>query len=177
MKPINNSNSSCPLVRTALLIGDEWILLVLRELFKKPHKFDELQKATTAATNILTNRLQRMVEAGIVEKILYQERPPRYSYRLSKAGLALFPVALAMMRYGEDWLPNGQESPWKLRHTGCGEFTRPGAICTHCGELVRVSTLRLETNEDGTEQIQAPAQAEKSAPPSRTRKTKTTTSI
>ena len=77
---------ACPLARTARLVGDEWILLILRELFKRPHKFDELQKACGAATNILTNRLQRMLDAGLIKKTPYQERPPRFQYQLARAG-------------------------------------------------------------------------------------------
>ncbi len=142
--------TACPIARTASLIGDEWILLILRELFKKPHKFDELQKATSAATDILTNRLLRMVEAGIVAKVPYQERPPRYLYRLSKAGLALLPLTLEMMRYGEEWLPSDQASPLQLRHLSCGQISKAGQVCSTCGESMTVANLRLEgVNEVG----------------------------
>lgn len=140
--------TACPIARTARLIGDEWILLILRELFKKPHKFDELQKATSAATNILTNRLLRMVEAGIVSKLVYQERPPRYLYRLTKAGLALLPLALEMMRYGEEWLPSEQSSSLQLRHLSCGQITKAGQFCSVCGEGLRLVNLRLEANDE-----------------------------
>jgi DNA-binding HxlR family transcriptional regulator len=66
---------TCPIVRTALLVGDEWILLVVRSLFRGAQRFDDLQKQTGAATNILTNRLTRLIDAGIVVKTPYQERP------------------------------------------------------------------------------------------------------
>lgn len=139
--------AACPIVRVAGLIGDEWILLILRELFKRPHRFDELQKATSAATNILTNRLLRMINSGIVEKKLYQERPPRYVYTLTKAGLALLPLTLEMMRYGEDWLPSEQISPLQLRHVACGHVTRPGRVCSACGDPLLLGNLRLEDRE------------------------------
>lgn len=139
--------AACPIARAAQLVGDEWILLILRELFKKPHKFDELQKATLAATNILTNRLLKMVEAKIVAKIPYQERPPRFMYRLTKAGIALLPLTLEMMRYGEEWLPCEQASPLQLRHLDCGQVTRPGQTCSVCGESINARNLRLEATE------------------------------
>ncbi|MFZ6818819.1 winged helix-turn-helix transcriptional regulator [Undibacterium sp. Ji22W] len=142
----NTSIKACPIARAAHLIGDEWILLILRELFKRSHKFDELQKATTAATNILTNRLKRMIEAGVVIKLPYQDRPVRYKYRLTEAGLALLPMALEMMRYGENWLPCALPTPLLLRHLSCGQITRPGQICTVCGEPLTVKTLRMEDN-------------------------------
>nr|WP_315468799.1 helix-turn-helix domain-containing protein [uncultured Undibacterium sp.] len=150
----NTSMNACPVARAAHLIGDEWILLILRELFKRSHKFDELQKATTAATNILTNRLKRMMEAGIVIKLPYQERPVRYKYRLTEAGLALLPLALEMMRYGENWLPCALPSPLVIRHIDCGQITKPGQTCSACGEPLTVKTLRMEDNPEFTKQPQ-----------------------
>ncbi len=139
--------SSCPIARAAQLIGDEWILLILRELFKRSYKFDELQRATKAATNILTNRLKRMLAAGIVVKVPYQDRPVRYKYRLTKAGIALLPVALELMRYGEEWMPSDQKSALQIRHLGCGKVTRPGQICSECGVNLSAENLRLESTQ------------------------------
>lgn len=153
----NTSLKACPIARAAQLIGDEWVLLILRELFKRSHKFDELQKATSAATNILTNRLKRMLEAGVVIKLPYQDRPVRYKYRLTEAGLALLPMALEMMRYGENWMPCSLPSPLLLRHLSCGKITRPGQICSECGEALSVKTLRMEDNPDTPSQAQAQA--------------------
>lgn len=137
---------ACPLARTARLVGDEWILLILRELFKRPHKFDELQKASGAATNILTNRLQRMMEAGLIKKIPYQERPPRYEYKLARAGYAMLPMLLEMMRYSDDYFPCAEEAPNRLRHLDCGELTQAGQRCSHCGGDLSIHNLRLEPN-------------------------------
>jgi DNA-binding HxlR family transcriptional regulator len=142
------SAPACPIARSARLLGDEWVLLVLRELFKRPHKFDELQKKTTAASNILANRLGKMVAAGIVMKVSYQERPPRFKYQLTKAGLALLPLVLELMRYGEDWLPSETASPTRLRHLNCGKITRPGQTCSECGEAITLKNVRIESTAD-----------------------------
>ena len=136
--------SPCPIARAASLIGDEWVMLVLRELFQGPQKFDELQKKTGAATNILTKRLLRMIDGGIVAKVLYQERPPRYAYRLTKAGLALMPVTMELMRYAEEWMPSDAPDPIQLRHLACGGITRPGQSCSECGQALTISNTRLE---------------------------------
>lgn len=138
------SLQACPVVRTANIIGDEWVLLILRELFRRPQKFDELQKATGMATNILTTRLKRMMDAAIVEKIPYQERPPRFTYKLTKAGLGLLPLVLEMMRYGEEWLPCDQPAPIILRHVDCGKITKAGQICSECGGALHLKNLRME---------------------------------
>lgn len=135
---------ACPLTRAASLIGDEWVMLVLRELFQGPQKFDELQKKTGAATNILTKRLARMIDDGIVAKIPYQEKPPRFTYTLTKAGLALMPVILELMRYAEEWMPSESPSPLLLRHLACGHISRPGQACSSCGEALTIRNTRLE---------------------------------
>ncbi len=152
MKP--TSAPACPIARSARLIGDEWVMLILRELFKGPHKFDELQKKTTAATNILTNRLARMIENGVVVKVPYQERPPRFKYRLTPAGLGLLPLLLELMRYGEDWLPSHDPAPTRLRHTGCGAITRAGQTCSACGQAITLKNLRMEPSDE-PEQVPA----------------------
>lgn len=141
------SASACPIGRAAHLIGDEWIMLLLRELFQGPQKFDELQKKTGAATNILSNRLGRMIANGIVDKVMYQERPPRYTYRLTKPGLALLPIALELMRYAEEWMPSELCSPLQLRHTTCGKLTRAGQVCSECGGPITIKTARLEQRD------------------------------
>ncbi|MFC3108997.1 winged helix-turn-helix transcriptional regulator [Undibacterium arcticum] len=136
---------SCPIARSAQLIGDEWVLLVLRALFRGPQRFDDLQKQTTAATNILTSRLKRLIDAGIVSKVPYQEHPPRFNYRLTKAGLGLFPLLIEMMRYGDEWLATPEPSALRLRHLDCGKITRAGQICSECGKPVTLKNVTMET--------------------------------
>lgn len=143
---------TCPIVRSVRLIGDEWVLLVLRALFRGAHRFDELQKQTGAATNILTNRLGRLVEGGLVEKSPYQERPVRYKYELSPAGAALFPVVLELMRWGDDWLPREDAPPVRLLHTECGKLSRPGQQCSECGKPITARNIRLVESDDGAVQ-------------------------
>ncbi len=135
---------SCPLARTAQLIGDEWVMLVLRELFRGPQRFDDLQKKTTAATNILTNRLNRLIEAGVVSKLPYQEHPPRFNYQLTRAGLGLFPLLIELMRFGEEWMPCAEAPPFKLRHLDCGKIFRPGQTCSECGQPITRKNVAME---------------------------------
>jgi len=134
---------TCPIVRSAQLIGDEWVLLVLRALFRGSQRFDDLQKQTGAATNILTNRLNRLMEANVVTKVPYQERPVRYKYELTAAGLALFPVILELMRYGNEWLPNDETPPAQLLHTECGQLSKPGQNCSECGQPLKLGNVKL----------------------------------
>ena len=135
---------TCPIVRSARLIGDEWVLLILRALFRGPQRFDDLQNLTGAATNILTGRLNRLIEAGVVAKTPYQERPVRYKYALTDSGLGLFPVLLELMRYGNEWLPAKDAPPLRLRHFDCGKLSWPGQNCSECGGPLTLKNVRLE---------------------------------
>ncbi|WP_158597849.1 winged helix-turn-helix transcriptional regulator [Noviherbaspirillum saxi] len=135
---------SCPIVRSALLLGDEWVLLVLRALFRGPLRFDDLQKLTGAATNILTTRLNRLIEGKLVEKVPYQERPLRYNYQLTDAGRGLFPVVLELMRFGEEYLPCPDAKPVRLRHADCGKLSKPGQTCSECGGPLKLGNVTVE---------------------------------
>ena len=75
---------------------------------------------TPLARNLLTDRLTKLVEHGVLEKQLYQDHPPRYEYRLTRKGIDLSPALVALMRWGDKWLADG-EPPVSLLHDRCGE--------------------------------------------------------
>ncbi len=94
--------SICPITNTLDLIGDKWTLLVIRDmLFLKKKSFNEfLESPEGIATNILTERLNRLEDNGIIAKRPYQENPVRYEYILTKRGNDLRPVVMEMIRWG-----------------------------------------------------------------------------
>jgi DNA-binding HxlR family transcriptional regulator len=113
MKP---KRSSCPIASTLDVVGDKWTLLLIRDigLFKK-HRNKNFQDADERIpSNILAKRLQTMVREGLVEKRLYQTRPPRYEYHLTPSGRALLPVVRALARWGLAHM-DGVEVPATLR--------------------------------------------------------------
>jgi DNA-binding HxlR family transcriptional regulator len=84
-------------------------MLVLREIFRGAHRFDELQASLGIAPNILSTRLARLVEEGFLEKRLYQERPPRNSYHLTERGNDFVPVLFALFEFGnKHFAPQGR---------------------------------------------------------------------
>ena len=99
------SDMPCPTARALDLIGERWTLLVIRDVFRGIRRFDELQESLGIARNILTQRLAWLIEAGILEKRAYAERPPRFEYRLTQKGRDLFPVLIALMQWGTRWSP------------------------------------------------------------------------
>jgi DNA-binding HxlR family transcriptional regulator len=100
--------SQCPVVQSLERVGERWSVLVLREIFRGAHRFDELQEGLGIAPNILSARLARLVEEGFLEKRLYQERPPRNSYHLTDRGNDFIPVLFALLEFGnKHFAPKG----------------------------------------------------------------------
>src|SRR3989338_5583847 len=94
--------SICPITNTLDLIGDKWTLLIIRDMiFLKKKSFNEfLESPEGIATNILTDRLKRLEECGLVEKRPYTKTPVRYQYTLTRRGEDLRPVIMEMVRWG-----------------------------------------------------------------------------
>lgn len=101
-KPPVQYRSQCPLCQSLDLFGDKWSLIIIRDmlLFKKQLFNDFLESSEKISTNILTNRLKRLEETGLITKQAYQDHPPRYAYQLTERGLMLKPVILEMMKWG-----------------------------------------------------------------------------
>lgn len=98
--------SDCPVACGLDLVGDRWTLLVVRDLLMGKRRFSEfLASGEGIPTNILTERLQRLERAGLVERSRYVERPPRYEYRLTPRGGELSSVVQALAAWGRAHLP------------------------------------------------------------------------
>jgi DNA-binding HxlR family transcriptional regulator len=91
---------TCPIARSLERVGEWWSMLILRDAFAGMSRFDEFQTSLGIAPNMLTRRLSALVDAGLLERHRYSERPPRYEYRLTPRGRDFQPVLLAMLAYG-----------------------------------------------------------------------------
>lgn len=102
----NCKRSRCPVACTLDLLGDKWTLLVVRDLLLNQHTFKALQTSPERIpSNILADRLKRLEREGILQKQLYQDRPPRYTYHLTEKGRSLGPVLHAMLTWGSTHVP------------------------------------------------------------------------
>ena len=111
-------------------------MLVIRECFNRTRRFEDFQSHLGIARNVLTDRLATLVDEGLLEKRQYQERPPRFEYRLTEKGLDLYPVLVSVMRWGDKW-KSDNKPPVKLIHNSCGHEADPKLVCSHCGEELR----------------------------------------
>lgn len=116
-------DSLCPIARSLAVVGDRWTLLILRELTFGVHRFDELQAQTGMSSHLLTTRLKRLEEDGVIERRLYNARPPRYEYHATKKGKELDRVLMLLRSWGQKWEsdnPKGEQAT-KLVHKKTGK--------------------------------------------------------
>jgi DNA-binding HxlR family transcriptional regulator len=134
----------CPIARAADLIGDWWTPLIMRETFYGRRRFEEFQSALEVPRAVLSTRLKRLCDEGMLEKVAYQESPVRYEYRLTEKGRQFWDVLAAMWRWGSDWLwPDGDGPPVVLKDRESGAVVQPVVIDERTGERLDVRKLRL----------------------------------
>ena len=126
------------------LLGDQWTLLVLREAYAGVRRFDRFQAELGIARNTLTERLDRLTGAGLLDRVRYQDRPARYEYPLTEMGQDFFPVIAAIIRWGDQWLADEDGPPRLLRHLDCGETTTAEVNCVHCGGAMSAHQVVME---------------------------------
>ena len=115
----------------AALVGDKWSMLVVRDVFRGVRRFDDLCADLGVARAVLTARLKKLVAAGILTKVPYQERPVRHEYRLTPMGLELSPMLVALLRWGDRWIGDG-EATATLVHAPCGTELHQAFWCPTC---------------------------------------------
>jgi DNA-binding HxlR family transcriptional regulator len=120
-----HDRAPCPIARAAAVAGDQWTLLLLRNVSFGQRRFAELARALGAPRASLSRRLARLVEDGLLARRRYQERPPRYEYELTEKGRAFFGVLAALWRFGEDWMFRGGAAPVALVDGRSGRPVRP----------------------------------------------------
>jgi DNA-binding HxlR family transcriptional regulator len=101
MTIVTGTARDCAVVGALQVVGDFWSLAILRSFGTGPARFAGIQEELGIAPNILSNRLGRLVEAGVLDRLPYQERPLRHEYSLTARGRELEPVLVALKRWGE----------------------------------------------------------------------------
>src|SRR6516164_5228428 len=119
------SELNCSIARTLDVVGEWWTLLILRDALRGTRRFDDFQASLGMARSVLTARLRKLTDEGILERHRYSEHPPRYEYWLTEKGRALFPLVVALMRWGDTWAPGPAGPPAVLIHDTCGNITQP----------------------------------------------------
>ena len=129
----DTKTSECSIQASLDILGDRWTILILRDAFRGVRRFEDFRKDLDIARPVLTERLKRLVERGVLARHLYCERPPRYEYRLTEMGMALSPALVALMRWGDRWISDG-DAPTVLVHQTCGHPLDQQFVCWECDE-------------------------------------------
>ncbi|MGW1764068.1 winged helix-turn-helix transcriptional regulator [Streptomyces sp. NPDC002073] len=137
----------CNLARSLEVIGERWSLLIVRSALLGVKRFDGFMGQFPIARNVLTARLGRLVELGIMEKVPYQDKPVRHEYPLTPMGRDLATAVIALMQWGDRNLPLEEGPPRRAEHIGCDGHVHVRLDCAKCerdvvGEEVAVRRIR-----------------------------------
>jgi DNA-binding HxlR family transcriptional regulator len=130
------ADERCSVARTISVIGDRWTLLILRDCFLRIRRFDDFEARLGITRHILADRLRKLVDAGVLEKVPYGDRPVRHEYRLTRKGLDLYPVMMSIVHWGDTHTVEKSGRPLLHRHLACGHQFDPVLTCSVCGEAV-----------------------------------------
>jgi DNA-binding HxlR family transcriptional regulator len=145
-------SQTCSIAAALEVVGERWTLLVVRDAFHGVRRFDDFQRRLGIARNVLQARLERLVEEGVLERRLYSERPRRYEYRLTEKGLDLWPVVVALLKWGDRYAyPDGP--PVLLEHRGCGGELNEHSVCARCGAEVGAREVLPRRGPGATEGV------------------------
>ncbi|MCW6533704.1 winged helix-turn-helix transcriptional regulator [Sphingomonas lycopersici] len=111
MKPKSFVGMRCSIAGALELIGDRWALLIIRDLSLGLSRYDDLRASTGIPAATLAARLKHLSASDIVERVRYQERPPRDEYRLTPKGRDLWKVSVALREWGDRWDASGFGQP------------------------------------------------------------------
>ena len=134
----------CTIARSADVLGDDWILLVMRQACLGTRRFEDFQRALGIGRSILTAKLNRLVAEGMLRRVEYQQRPVRHEYRLTDKGRDVYPILAAMAAFGDRWLTGEEGTPLVLHHTTCHHDMHAVLVCSECDSPLDVREVRAK---------------------------------
>jgi DNA-binding HxlR family transcriptional regulator len=133
----------CSIAQALEIVGEWWTLLILRDAVLGVTRFDDWQRRLGISRNVLSARLDALVEQGVLERRRYEEHPPRDEYVLTAKGRDLTPALEALRSWGDRYAaPSGP--PMLLVHDDCGHEVHAVSHCSHCGERLHRDRIHLE---------------------------------
>ena len=144
MQRTDLSEMPCSIARSLAVAGEPWSPLVLRDIWVGINRFDDLQRDLRISRKVLAERLKHLVEAEMLERRPYSERPVRYEYALTRKGFEFVDVLMAMAAWGDRWTAGDAGPPVLRRHRACGQITQVELRCSGCGEILTSSDVDVE---------------------------------
>ncbi|MEU8607988.1 helix-turn-helix domain-containing protein [Actinoplanes sp. NPDC048791] len=134
---------ACSIARTLDVIGEPWSPLILRDVWVGIRRFDEIQADLGISRKVLTERLKLLVEAGVLARQQYSERPARSEYVLTPKGTELVDLLMVMVKWGDRWTAGEAGPPVLYRHHACGELAHVELHCSACEQPMSADTIDL----------------------------------
>jgi DNA-binding HxlR family transcriptional regulator len=131
----------CSIARALEILGERWTLLIVRDALLGLRRFDDFQHSLGAARNVLTDRLKRLVDAGILQRVPYQQRPQRFDYQLTDLGRELAVPLVGLMHWGDRHLAGPAGPPRLTHHRSCGNALHATLYCNTCNQPVAVTDM------------------------------------
>ncbi|WP_406284201.1 winged helix-turn-helix transcriptional regulator [Embleya sp. NBC_00896] len=142
MKRTSFGTWPCSIARVLELLGDGWTPLVLREAAYGVRRFEDIQENLGIGRNVLAQRLNRLVDEGLLDRVPYEERRPRHEYVLTAKGRDFFPVLAAIGQWGDTWLADETGPPVVYRHGGAdGHEAQAAVVCSACGDPLHLEDV------------------------------------
>ena len=142
MRKASFADMNCSIAQSLEIVGEWWTLLILRDAFLGVSRFDDFVARLGISRNILTNRLDTLVDAGVLERRAYDEARGRYDYVLTDKGRALWPVMTTLRQWGDEWIVGEGHEPLVLEHRSCGRQATGVLTCGSCGEQLDPRSVR-----------------------------------
>ncbi len=133
---------ACSIARTLDVVGESWSPLVLRDVYVGLTRFDQIQADLGISRKVLTERLNNLVDQGVLERRPYDRRP-RFEYVLTDKGTELVDLLMVMVGWGDKWLAGQAGPPVLYRHHACGEISSVDLRCAHCGQPMHASNVEI----------------------------------
>ncbi len=156
MKKVSFAAMQCSVAQALEVIGEWWTLLILRDAFLGVTRFDDFASRLGIARNVLTARLDTLVDNDVLIRVPYDEARGRSDYRLTDKGRALLPVLTAIRQWGDEWILGEEHAPVVVEHTTCGEISRGVLTCDHCGGELTTRTVRARRGPGATDDSPLP---------------------
>ena len=144
MQRTDFSEMTCSIARSLAVAGEPWSPLVLRDVWVGINRFDDLQRDLGISRKVLAERLKALVEAEMLERRVYSERPARHEYVLTAKGFEFVDVLMAMAAWGDRWTAGEAGPPVLRRHRACGQITQVELRCSVCGEPLHAADVDVE---------------------------------
>ncbi len=142
MRKTSFVDMNCSVAQTLEIIGEWWTLLILRDSFLGIRRFDDFVQRLGISRNVLADRLDTLVDAGVLERRPYDEGRGRYDYVLTDKGRALWPVLVTLRQWGDEWVVGQGNEPLLLEHRDHGHLTTAHLACDTCGERLDARSVR-----------------------------------